>query len=65
MVGEGERKMVVHLEEEEVTLGEEAGYFLFRQEGVGGSFCGGLNGSCSGVSGGNLNDNGLVRITQL
>ena len=35
VVGEGERKMVVHLEEEEVTLGEEAGYFLFRQEGVG------------------------------
>ena len=35
VVGEGEPKMVVHLEGEEVTLGEEAAYFLFRQEGVG------------------------------
>ena len=35
MVREGEPKMVVHLEGEEVTPGQEAGYFLFRQEGVG------------------------------
>ena len=35
MVGKGEPKMMVHLEGEEVTLGEEVGYFLFRQEGVG------------------------------
>ena len=34
-MGEGEPKMVVHLEGEEATLGEEAGYILFRQEGVG------------------------------
>lgn len=35
MVGEGEPKMVVHLEGEGATLEEEAAYFLFRQEGVG------------------------------
>ena len=39
--------------------------FSFQAGGGGGSFCGGLSGSCSGVSGGNLNDNGLVQITQL
>ena len=65
MVGEGEPKMVVHLGGGRGYSGGGSGVFSFQAGGGGGSFCGGLNGSCSGVSGGNLNDNGLVQITQL
>ena len=54
---------MVHPEEVVDTLGGGSGTHKNQAGGGGGSYCSGSN--CSGVSGGNLNDNGLVNIAKL
>ena len=43
--------------------GGGSGTYAYQAGGAGGSYCSGSN--CSGVSGGNSNDNGLVKILEL
>ena len=62
-VAEGDLKIMVPQEEVGGYSGGGSGTHQNQAGGGGGSYCSGSN--CSGVSGGNSNDNGLVKIEEL